>query len=335
MSERPQRQLIEIDPALARLSNAAPLRFRYHLPGEARERETDRRLTESVKRHGIIQPPLLMGTPGGNTEALTVLLGHRRLAAARAAGLGTVGALLLPEGTLSKREIIALWLEDTGAGEPPSELERIRILARAVSFTGEPAETMLPDLSAAFGRDLSTEIYERLVSFLSMPADIQEALHEGALSPGDLLELSGCGAVDTEAAARWLRTERLNRRQQQEAVRLLLMLAGQGQEQWERFAGGTGEGLPLLDRLRRACYPTMTRDLSEIEDIVRSMKLPQAAALQPPEHMEGAAYSLHVRVRSEEMLAEALKKMQRALETGKIHRLLAILRGKTVDDTRP
>ncbi len=328
MDQLIERTFITVDPYHIDLEKSAPLRFRRRLPGEPQESKSDIRLTGSIGRFGIIQPPLLMGSPESPSEFLLVIQGYRRIAAARASGLSSIAAMLIPDISLTREKVIALWLEGVPTGEPPSELERLYLTRKAATFAGNEWKEMLPDLLSVFGKELSPDFLQRLWKLLDLGEPTLESLHRGAVSTGDLLLISEHHLIDTDEAAGLLSHAGLNRRDQKEAVRLMIRIADNGKKEWDDFIAGYHSGnLPLLKALRAACRPTLTNDLQRIEDIVKSMHLPQGAGIHPPDSMEGGSYTLSVSIRNEEALALALKKLQDALGEGKIADLMKILKG--------
>ncbi|UCF05788.1 MAG: ParB N-terminal domain-containing protein [bacterium] len=356
------RFLIHIDPTMLDYSTGAPLRFRRHLPGDEGESKADRELTASVGRFGVIQPPILVGSPAAQAKSYLVVHGHRRLAAARAAGLGLIEAILSPEVSISQEEILTRWLEEVPSGTPLSELELIILSKKAADFARRkyteervPANTTVrkrgrhagrepdarsrsatsphPLLSKAFEKKLSQPYLERLWGLLELDDGTLEALHTGKVSTGDLLLLTGEPSINVTEAVHLLCREQLNRREQKEAVHLMLHLVNRGESEWRDFLDRYRRGGPaLIESLRTACYPNLTNDLERIEKIVQSMQLPPAVSVHPSEHLEGGHYRIELRLRREEEIKITLEKLRIASETGKFTRLLEILRGEERSD---
>lgn len=362
------RKLVTITPGAVDCSPAAPLRFRRHLPGEEGESEADRRLTGSVKRFGVIQPPILAGPAGGDTGAAIVIDGHRRLGAARAAGLDALEALLVPAESTTDGEILALRFEAVPSGRPPSELELVILSRKAAEFAGAGPEDCMrqtegddipagwrggdgPEkgapgarlagdgpgtgedlaglLRTAFGKQLSSCFLVRLWSLLELDDATLESLHTGMVSTGDLLLLMGERHIDVGRAVQILSSEKLNRREQKEAVRLMVRLADLGENEWRTFLERRRTGKKgLIDILHACCYPTLAGDLELVRKIADSMQLPPGAALHAPEHMESGHYRLELRFRRAEQFDQIVKKLAKATAEGKIDELAGILRGE-------
>ncbi len=327
MTLLPERSLDTIDPAGIEVGPGAPLRFRYALPGEPDACIADRDLEDSVARYGVMHPPLVLDGPSGAGEAPAVLQGHRRIAAACAAGLERIEILRIDGGAITPLEALSLCLEEIPYGESLSELERILLVGKAAAFAGEAAETLLGALSSVFGRELSGEFVQRLTRIIELGEPVTGSLHRGDVSPGDLLMLMEHHAVDAVRAVSMITSGKLSRSERREAVRLMLFLGDQGKERWEKFTGRHMDATALLERLRTACFPMMSRDRRDIEETISAMHLPPGTRIHHPENLEGGSYTVTIRLRNEELLSAALGKLSGALENGGITHLAGILRG--------
>ena len=315
-----ERTLTSIDPSKLPLGRDAALRFRWRLPGDEGESAPDTELVESVRQYGVIDPPILYG------KAPVVVIGHRRLAAARQVGLEKIDAFIITEGAATRDEIASLWLEDVRHGATLTDLEKITLTVKCREFLAEGFEVPLGRLETAAGKTLSKDYLEATGRLLELPEDILDSLHDSRLSTGDLLSL---GNGDIEKPARILAGSGLNRKEQREAVRIMLRLKDMGDDVWESFAKDYEvRGVGLLEALAATAYPSLDRDLERRGKIVKDMRLPPGAAIHPPEHLEGGSYRLAARIRDESTLSELLNKLQAALDDGKIKQLLDILKGK-------
>ncbi|MBN2185626.1 MAG: ParB N-terminal domain-containing protein [Candidatus Krumholzibacteriota bacterium] len=292
--------------------------FRKVLPGEAEAGTACSELIESVRSSGIIVPPLL-------TPSETIILGHRRIAAASAAGLREIEVLVAD--VEDPASFVRFWLEDSLRGEELSELEKIILAKKASGFFPKDPSCVLSSLSKIFGRTLSAGALREMTGLLDKDPQVLEALHSGYVKPADLLRLSSIKAVDLTRAVGFLSENSLSRAEQKESVRLINYLADQGDGKWKTFAAEyekSGGSFP--ERLKAACYPDLTRDIRAIDEIIAGIRLPQHAKISPPANLEGGAYQLNIRIRDEEKLASAIEKIRSALDDGKIADLLDILK---------
>ncbi len=288
----------------------------------------DHDLIESIRTHGIIEPPLII-LRGGETCIVT---GHRRLAAAAGAGITDTDMLLMdmdiPEDAVPA-PILNIWLESASRGAVLSDLERLLLLSGAQTLAGPNLEEIMPILSHAFGRDISTTFAGRLLALLDMPAPVRTALHDGRIKTGDLLTLGSHSSIDIYEAATLLLDEKMSRGGMKKAIRLVLYLADQHGNGWKAALEQSDDPtLPLAVRLGKACYPRLEKDRMEIAKLIDSMGLPAEASINPPDNLEGGGYTLNVRIRDEARFSVILEKLTAARSTGTIERLLNILKGK-------
>ncbi|MCU0639174.1 MAG: ParB N-terminal domain-containing protein [Candidatus Krumholzibacteria bacterium] len=295
--------------------------------GAGADSPENRALIDSISRIGMINPPLLAPypDPGGR---MTIVAGHRRVAAAAAAGMESFEGLVVDAPLPG---LVPLWLEDAASGAPLSDLEKALLAGRLIDLAGDGLGAMLPGLSAVFGREMTPEFTRRIARLPGLGASAREALHAGAVTAGDLLLLEAHPVIDAARAAEMLSAESMSRGTQKETVRLMLYLADQGRDRWESFEllrGSSGAGRPLLEELRLACRPALEKDLAEIDGIVGGLGLPTEASIRVPPNLEGGAIHLEIKIRDENRLRSALDKARRGLDEGRIGRILEILRGK-------
>ncbi len=323
------KELTEIAPSDIKIGRDAPLRIRRHLPGERAESKSDQQLSISIAELGLLHSPALLKPENGNPEDGIVIFGHRRIAAAAAtAGEKKISAVIVSCPGAEINEIIALRLEELSSGATLSELEKIITIDKIAAFSGRPAEEMLPMLSKVYGRKLSSNYLYRLLNLLKLESNILEALHTGAISTGDLLALSEHPHVDQAKAAFLLAGETLSRGKQKEAVRLMLYLADQGKERWDKFLSDFRRGEDsLVELLHNACYPVLQSDLKHISTIINSIGLPRNAVITPPGNLEGGHYTLRVKIRDKESFSAILAKLNRFSREDGISALLNILKG--------
>lgn len=334
-----KKTCVTIDPSSLRIGSDAPFRFRLLLPGEEGQvagyptagsgrRIDDEALVESVRRCGVIHPPLLLEEPSDGPS--TIVCGYRRIAAAQAAGIDAIDALSIEA---APADVIPLWLEEAGFGAPLSDLELVLLISKYRALSGDAFDS--GRLSDIAGRNLSLSYIEKVLRLLELPGVVLDALHDGRLSTGDLLLLMESRAIDTARAAGLIAGAALKRAERREAVRLLLRLGDlrifeDFEERYstreDREAPETEE-IDLMTALRAACNPSLERDLGRIEEIVTRLGLPTGASLQPPENLEGGHYRVTARIRTERDLEELLDKLRAALDRGDIGRLFDILRG--------
>ena len=305
----------------------------FHVPGiiamdEEQSGTGDRDLTESIRTHGIIEPPLILRRGGENFIAI----GHRRLAAAAAVGITDTDTLVV-DADISEGDmptwILGLWLESASRGAVLSDLEKLLLLSRAKTLAGQHLENIMPMLSHVFGRDISAAFAGKLLALLDLSAPVRSALHDGRIRTGDLLMLGSHSSIDIDEAATLLLDEKMSRGGMKKAIKLVLYLADQHGPEWKNVLVSAGEpALPLAVRLGKACYPRLEKDTMEISKLIDGIGLPAEASINPPDNLEGGGYTLNVRIRDDARFSVILEKLATARSSGRIERLLDILKGK-------
>jgi ParB-like chromosome segregation protein Spo0J len=323
--------LTEINISDLQLSTKAPLCFRWRLPGEKAQSPRDKKLVDSIRQFGLIHLPLIASHNYRGIGHPLIVHGHRRLAAIKSLGIGKSKVKMMDAEHTPAREIASLWLEDILTGTPPTELERIIITRKFALFIGDKWMDLLEGPSNALGKSLSPGFVESLWKLLKLNRNLLEHLHRGNLSTGDLLQLSAHPSPRVIRAAESLATTQLNRKQQREAVKLLLRLGDQIQEDttWKKITQISEDGPDcLLAENRRTCYPRYQEDRERIERIRGQMHLPSYVSLNPPPHMEGGNYRIEMTLRNENALRTVLDKLETAVGEGLFKKLFRILRGE-------
>jgi ParB family chromosome partitioning protein len=129
-------------------------------------------LADSVRAEGLVQPLLVRPLPEGGYE---LIAGERRLRAARAAGLGTVPAVVRET---DERDSLLLALVENVAREDLSPVEE----ARAYTVLMDEFGLALGEVAERVGR--SKPSVSNRVRLLELPDDVLAMLERGQLSEG-------------------------------------------------------------------------------------------------------------------------------------------------------
>jgi len=136
-------------------------------------------LTASVKQMGILQT--LLVTPKGDQYILVV--GQRRLVAAKQAGLSEVPCLSIPD--LTDNDIMLLSFIENIQRESLTPLEEARGIRRLM----EEASLTYREVGALLG--ISKSSSQERVSLLDLPEDLQQAVEHNGVSMKKALALKG------------------------------------------------------------------------------------------------------------------------------------------------
>ncbi len=207
-------------------------------------------------------------------------------------------------------------------------MERITLAARALAVTGERVTDFLPRISVIFGRRITRETLERLAGLALAAEDVKLALHEGRVSPGDLLRLADHPGIDPAAAASMLARSGLSRSARREAVRDMLAVADRGEGAFEEFAAGYAPAaMPLDEALSALVHPAMERDAAALRRLAGEIRLPSSASVRFPRNLEGGFFRVEMKIRDAEELRLHLLRLEEALGSGVIGKMLEIIRG--------
>lgn len=132
------------------------------------------RLSESLRRHGMMQPIVVTHRTEGGYE---ILAGERRWRAAKLAGLTSV-PVIIREGTLSGDERLELALIENVQREDLDPIEKATACERLLSEYGLTQEQVAEKL----GYQRST--VANLVRLLDLPQDIREDVSRETISAG-------------------------------------------------------------------------------------------------------------------------------------------------------
>lgn len=135
-------------------------------------------LTESIRRLGILEPLVGCENPDGTID---ILMGQRRFAAAKKAGLDAVPVAVRPRP--SDRDRLLMQLAENLERADMTPIEEARALAELIDVGGLTQE----QASRAINR--STFFVSTRLQLLDMPEVLQDALHTRQITPGVALSV--------------------------------------------------------------------------------------------------------------------------------------------------
>ncbi len=168
-----------------------------------------RELADSIKRHGLLQPLLVVATPDG----YQLVAGDRRLQASRLAGLRAVPALVRQAGEQASLELALIENLQREDLNPLEEAEGFRQLAEDFGLSHD-------QIAGLIGRSRSD--VTNTLRLLKLAGSVREALAVGQVSAGHARALLGLStAQDQTAALRTVLAKGLNVRQTEALIRQL------------------------------------------------------------------------------------------------------------------
>lgn len=150
----------------------------------------DAELVESVREAGVRVPVHLQDQDDGTYR---IRSGHRRVSAARLAGLKRVAAIVWPPGSGAFESAVDTWLENLHRKDL-SPIERAHMLSLLMDRFDLPRS---PETATRLG--LSKTTFYRYLGLLDAPADVRDALAKGALGLALAERIGGLDAPDVRA----------------------------------------------------------------------------------------------------------------------------------------
>jgi len=152
-------------------------------------------LAESIKEHGILQPLIVTKSvkdlDKGQDVEYILIAGHRRLEAAKMAGLPHVPAIIRDSTEQQKLELALV-----------ENLQRadLNALDKAKAFKRLHDEFDLTHQEIAQKIGKSREVVTNTMRFLNLPEEIQEGLSGGKISEGHAKMIAGIKSPQTQKA---------------------------------------------------------------------------------------------------------------------------------------
>ncbi len=175
-------------------------------------------LASSIREHGVLQPILVtkreIETPTGLDVRYQLIAGERRLRAARLAGLTQIPAVIR-RGIPDDRLKLELALIENVQREDLNAMERARAFKRLI----DEFHLVHKEISQRIGK--SREMIANTLRLLSLPPDIQSALHEGRITEGHAraILMAGDDPAKQRVVFDAVLTDRLNVRETENKAR--------------------------------------------------------------------------------------------------------------------
>lgn len=131
-------------------------------------------LAANIKTMGLLEP-LVLATPTGSSAAYTLIAGHRRLAAAKAAGLTTVPATVREDLDTPAKQLAAILSENTQRVDL-SPVEEADAFTQLVAFPG------MTQAKAAKATGRSLSFVKQRLALAKLPDGARKKMHAGEIT---------------------------------------------------------------------------------------------------------------------------------------------------------
>ena len=168
-------------------------------------------LAESIREHGVLQPIVVTGDPGGGNY--TLIAGERRLRASIMAGLESIPAVIRQVSEQERLEFALIENIQRADLSPLDTAEAYEQLAEEFGLRHE-------DIAARVGK--SRESISNTLRLLRLPPEVKKALRDQQISEGHARAL--LGLTNSAAQLAVLKTvleQKMSVRQTEELVRMM------------------------------------------------------------------------------------------------------------------
>ncbi len=288
------------------------------------ERATDcADLRDSIEQIGMLHPPLLRATDGGDFQ---IVCGFARLAVWRAMEKSDVRVWVAPK-TASCADLLRVSIEENRSSRGLNPAEEALAIEKLADHL--PRETLVSEILPQLGRKPAEAILDRILGWRHLPEVLWQALARGEISESALDHLKPFTPDEQVTAIRCVAALRLSSgatrdfcRQafevtQRDGIPLDLLVRELG---WEPSSELDPATLPafrtrFLDALRRRRWPVLTRLETAYAERHRALQLPGTIRLRPPKDFEGADWRLEVAFTNPTDLRQAVDLLCDRLDT--------------------
>ena len=205
-------------------------------PRKTFDDESIAQLSESIRDQGVLQPLLVVPTPGGRYR---IIAGERRFRAGRMAGLETLPCIVKDIDVVQQVEIALIENLQREDLNPLEAAKGINALIKQYGYTQDK-------VSARLGK--SRPAVANLLRLLSLPEEVTEMVRDGRLSAGHARVLAG-----------------LKSREEQIRLARLVVEEGMSVRQLEQLASSAKEKKPA----RKRTATPLPAELNELQDKIR------------------------------------------------------------------
>ncbi len=279
--------------------------------------EPSRALRDSIKRFGIIYPPLLLAC--GNTYQ--ILDGFQRIDAASICDMESI-CCKVSSGFFDELEKISFALSIFLSPGPPHLLDQSTIIKRLNSCIDE--DIIINNILPLLGYPPSKKVLDRLVPLSELGERLGKALLDGKISQEMALHLMRLSKKEREQigslflyfgysqSKQFEIIENLNNISMREGISLIDILIELGWDEAEKteVKNKALAGEVLRKRLRSICYPTISNMEAVWRRKWKTLHLPPSISLTPPPFFESDAYKISFAFKNADEFREKIEELK-------------------------
>lgn len=259
-------------------------------------------LKESIRRIGLINPPLLRKRPDGRYQ---IVSGYRRISASRELGIYSMHCRMVPPET-SDEACLLLSLYDNISHRELNPIEKSTALNRLLSCYSE--EKIVNDFLPLLKIQPHITQFKAYQPLCLLDQGIQDAIIDGILDVQSALRLARLDPESRECLARLLISLRLSVSKQAEVITTVAEIGLRDGVSLRTVTGDPEiqstltndklnrpqKGDAVLRLLREKRYPRLTAKERQVKGALSRIKLPPGASITPPPFFEDNRYCLSV-----------------------------------------
>jgi ParB family chromosome partitioning protein len=286
-------------------------------------------LLGSIRKIGLIQPPVLMANPSG----YTVVCGFRRIAACRKLGFTGITARVL-EKSFDRFKAAQISIADNALQRSLNLVETSRALNLLDDFG--PDEQQRREAAEALGLPVNRSVAQAIKKICRLPLPIQESILKDTVNLSMALELSELDPATAEGLTRLFDQLKVGLNRQRELLLLLkeiaereniaiLQLIAEKPLQEILKTADMDKAVrrqKVRSYLRRRRFPAISQAETDYRKWIGQLKLGNQIKMILPKDFEGNTYSLNLRFNNRRELAELNKKIEKIINHPALGKIL-------------
>jgi ParB-like chromosome segregation protein Spo0J len=294
-------------------------------------------LTASVKRIGVINPPLLMES--GEAERFIVICGYRRLLACRTLSVSRVRAWVYRRGEIDDLGAFLTNLFDNLSIRDLNDIEKSIVVRKLLFDFKMSRERVIREYLPLLKISPHGVMLEKYLKLDVLEEALKKALATGEIAFPTAARLSGFTAADRSAVFTLITGLKLGINRQKELIEWLeesshrdAMPIAEILKDPEIQSLAADEQLPLAQRaerlrwvLRQRRYPRLSAAEERFAEGRRRLDLPEKIALTHAAFFEENRLKIQFEFASAAELAEMAQRLQRAAQSSELADLLDLL----------
>jgi len=280
-------------------------------------------LVDSVKRFGLINPPVLLAHSNG----YQIVSGFKRIEAYRQKAAGSIVARILDPVTPLER-CAQVAIVDNTSQRSLNLIEQAHAVALLSNFYSD--NTQLVRAANLAGLSINPDMAEKLIKLDRMAPPLKSGVLDESIALPVALQLHDMNdAAAVQVLATLLMELGLSLNRQREILEWIVSICRRDDiAPAELFAADDivhcrqnkdldrrQKGQLIRDYLKKRRYPTILLYERRFADTVRRLKLAHGTSLMAPPHFESSSYCLKFEFRNQKELSEKFQEMEKIVKS--------------------